>query len=96
MFEFFTERISEQYPLDDRPLDPYQQAKEAHESFMKNRSGCVLGRTVILEQIKDYVVGMSSSAPVLLLGGPGTGKSSIMAKVAEVSVTKAATREIPG
>ncbi|XP_001198485.3 telomerase protein component 1 isoform X2 [Strongylocentrotus purpuratus] len=96
VFEFFTERISEQYPLDDRPLDPYQQAKEAHESFMKNRSGCVLGRTVILEQIKDYVVGMSSTAPVLLLGGPGTGKSSIMAKVAEVSVTKAATREIPG
>nr|XP_054748224.1 TPR repeat-containing protein DDB_G0287407-like isoform X1 [Lytechinus pictus] len=96
VFEFFTERISEQYPLDDRPLDPYQQTKEAHESFMKNRCGCVLGRTAILEQIKDYVVTTSSNAPLLLLGGPGTGKSSIMAKVAEVSVTKATTREIPG
>ena len=96
VFEFFKDRISEQYPLDDRPMDPFQQAKEAHESFMKNRSACVLGRTTILERIKDYVLGVQTSAPLILLGGPGTGKSSIMARVAEVAVSKALTREIPG
>ncbi|XP_071494027.1 telomerase protein component 1-like [Diadema antillarum] len=96
VFDFFQKRIAEQYPLDDRPMDPYQQAKEAHESFMKNRSACVLGRTSILEQVKDHVLCTSSTAPLALLGGPGTGKSSIMARVAEVAVSKALTREIPG
>ena len=31
VYEFFQRRITEQYPLEDGVLDPYQQAKEAHE-----------------------------------------------------------------
>ncbi|XP_022080358.1 telomerase protein component 1-like isoform X2 [Acanthaster planci] len=96
VFEFFKKKISKQYPLEDSNLDPFQQAKEAHESFMKNRSVSVLGRTDILEQIKDHVVGIGIDVPLLLLGGPGTGKSSIMARVADVTVSKALTKEIPG
>ena len=33
---------------------------------------------------------------VILLGSPGTGKSSIMARVADVTTAKALTNEIPG
>ncbi|XP_071785835.1 telomerase protein component 1-like [Asterias amurensis] len=96
VYEFFQRRITEQYPLEDGVLDPYQQAKEAHESFMKNRSASVLGRTNILEQMKEHIIGIGVDVPLLLLGGPGTGKSSIMARVADVTVAKALTKEIPG
>ncbi|XP_038068590.1 telomerase protein component 1-like isoform X1 [Patiria miniata] len=96
VFKHFKQMISKQYPLEDSNLDPFQQAKEAHESFMKNRSVSVLGRTDILEQIKEHVVGVGVEVPLLLLGGPGTGKSSIMARVSDVTVSKALTKEIPG
>ncbi|XP_072024365.1 LOW QUALITY PROTEIN: TPR repeat-containing protein DDB_G0287407-like [Amphiura filiformis] len=96
VFDFFKKRIAEQYPLTDISMDPYQQAKEAHESFMKSRSVSVLGRTEILDQIKEHVVGIGVDAPLILLGGPGSGKSSIMARVADFATAKALTGEIPG
>ncbi len=47
-------------------------------------------------QIKEHVIGIGIDVPFLLLGGPGTGKSSIMARVADVTVSKALLKEIPG
>ncbi|XP_071785038.1 telomerase protein component 1-like isoform X1 [Asterias amurensis] len=94
--DFFKERISLQYPLQTTNLDLFQQSREAHESFMKNRSASVLGRTELLEQIKEHVIGIGIDVPFVLLGGPGTGKSSIMARVSDVTVSKALLKEIPG
>ena len=37
VFEFFKKRITEQYPLEGGVLDPYQQAKEAHEVTTNRR-----------------------------------------------------------
>ncbi|XP_033113072.1 telomerase protein component 1-like [Anneissia japonica] len=96
VFDFFKSRIEEQYPLEDVTTDPYRQVMESHESFMRNRSSLVLGRNDILEEIKQHIIGVGVDKPLLLLGGPGTGKSSIMARVAEVTVAKAMSMEIPG
>ncbi|XP_071951905.1 telomerase protein component 1-like isoform X2 [Antedon mediterranea] len=96
VFQFFKTRIEEQYPLEEKTTDPYRQIMESHESFMRNRSASVLGRNDILEQIKEHIVSVGVDKALLLLGGPGTGKSSIMARVADVSVEKAISRDIPG
>ncbi|XP_071495043.1 telomerase protein component 1-like [Diadema antillarum] len=96
VFEFFQERISEQYPLIDMNLDPYQQAKEAHESFLKSRGGTVLGRVDILEQIQGYVIEPAQEKTLTITGGAGSGKSSIMARTADVAQTMAFNKRIPG
>ncbi|XP_033641295.1 telomerase protein component 1-like [Asterias rubens] len=96
IFEFFKKRIAAQYPVQDKELDPYQLAREAHESFMKNRGGLVLGRNTTLDMIKDYVVDIGIDYPFVILGGPGTGKSAVMARVADVAYKMAALKEIPG
>ncbi|XP_071485074.1 telomerase protein component 1-like [Diadema antillarum] len=96
VFEFFKERISEQYPPPDVNLDPYQQAKEAHESFLKSRGSVVLGRNDILEKIQVYMTSEGSGNPLVISGGAGTGKSSIMARAADVTQTMALNKRIPG
>ena len=35
IFDFFKQRIEEQYPMPDYNLDAYQQAREAHEVGMR-------------------------------------------------------------
>ncbi len=49
-----------------------------------------------LFQIKSYVDGNGPDVPLLLLGEPGTGKSSIMAKAVDVTLTAAIDGKIPG
>ncbi|PIK46898.1 hypothetical protein BSL78_16245 [Apostichopus japonicus] len=51
---------------------------------------------VILEQIKSYVEEAGSSKPLIVTGGAGTGKSSLMARVADVAQTMALNKKIPG
>lgn len=47
-------------------------------------------------QIKDYVDGRGQDVPLLLLGGAGSGKSSIMARAVDATLTAAIDRKIPG
>ena len=47
-------------------------------------------------QIHDYVCGDGGDVPLLILGQPGMGKSSIMAKAADDTNTLALDRKIPG
>ncbi|XP_071945133.1 TPR repeat-containing protein DDB_G0287407-like [Antedon mediterranea] len=89
VFKFFHERIAEQYPIQEGELDVYEQQKEAHEAFMKNRCSVVLGRNEILDKITGYVTDLGTGKPLILTGGPGTGKSSIMAKAADVATQHA-------
>ena len=44
----------------------------------------------------DYICGPGNNVPLLILGGAGIGKSSIMAKAADVYTTKAMEDQIPG
>ncbi|PIK50949.1 putative telomerase protein component 1 [Apostichopus japonicus] len=77
---------------------------------MKSRSAVVLGRSDILQKVgisisyasgneryQDYIVTPgSSNQSLLLLGGPGTGKSSVMARTADQCVMHAHSGEIEG
>ena len=56
----------------------------------------VLGRDKVLEKIKNYVTGVAEDKAVILLGGPGVGKSSIMTKTADEANTMALARTFPG
>ncbi|XP_033637129.1 telomerase protein component 1-like [Asterias rubens] len=96
VFEFFKMRVEAQYPLMDESQDPYQQAREAHESFLKSRCTSVLGRNAILEKIEKYVVDIGQDCPLIITGGAGSGKSSIMARTADVAQTMAMNKQIPG
>nr|XP_054769175.1 telomerase protein component 1-like [Lytechinus pictus] len=96
VFDFFKKAIGEQYPLDEsRQLDPYEQDKEAHESFMKSRSSILLGRKDILEKIESYIMDKEKCSALILLGGPGSGKSSLLARVADVACLRVAKGDIP-
>ncbi|XP_030832099.1 TPR repeat-containing protein DDB_G0287407-like [Strongylocentrotus purpuratus] len=81
--------VAEQCPMDEsRQLDPYEQDKEAHESFMKSRSSSLLGRKDILEEIDRGSRGKCGA--LIVLGGPGIGKSSLLARAADVACLRAA------
>ena len=54
------------------------------------------GIVVILTQIRDYVDGKGPDVPLILLGGPGSGKSSIMAKTVDNTLTAAIDQKIAG
>lgn len=96
VYDFYHNRIEEQYPLLETNLDPYQSTKEAHESFLKSRGGSVLGRNEILEQIQAYVTSVGDNRALVMSGGAGCGKSSIMARTADVAQTMALNKRIPG
>ncbi|ELT92606.1 hypothetical protein CAPTEDRAFT_221726 [Capitella teleta] len=63
-------------------LDPYELMRRAHHAFLSTRSAKVRGREDLIEQIKVYCLGDACEVPLLLLGGAGSGKSSIMAQTA--------------
>ncbi len=46
--------------------------------------------------MEDYIKGVGNDVPFMLVGGAGTGKSSIMAKVADDTNTMAINGKIPG
>ncbi|ELU16709.1 hypothetical protein CAPTEDRAFT_199172 [Capitella teleta] len=94
--EFFKERIGAQYPLDKVTSDPYAAQYEAHESFMKSRCDNVIGRRDIIDEIMEYICSEANSVPFLLVGNAGSGKSSIIAKIAEITATRATLKKIPG
>ena len=49
-----------------------------------------------LYQIEKYINGIGNDTPLMLVGAAGTGKSSIMAKIADDTVTKSFEGKIPG
>ena len=52
------------------------------------------GRGDILQAVDEFVKQDDASSPFVILGGPGLGKSSVMAKIAEVYHQKAARGEL--
>ena len=51
VFNFFKDRISVQYPLNDDAEDIFQHMHEGHESFMKAKAEMVLGRGDMLDKV---------------------------------------------
>ena len=46
--------------------------------------------------MRSLVNGAEAEVPMLILGPPGSGKSSIMAKIVDETCMRASKREIPG
>ena len=47
-------------------------------------------------QINDYVSGVGCDVPLLLIGGAGSGKSSVMSRLADLMYEKSLSKQIPG
>ena len=47
-------------------------------------------------QIDAYIKGIGNDVPLMLIGGAGSGKSSLMAKAADTACTAAINKKIPG
>ncbi|XP_013381321.1 TPR repeat-containing protein DDB_G0287407 [Lingula anatina] len=84
VMKFFKKRIDEHYPLNrGADVSPLARVRETHEAFMETKSEYVLGRDSIIKQILDYVRTDGVSAPLVVVGPAGMGKSSVMAKAAQ-------------
>ena len=94
---FFQERISATYPLVDVKLEsPMEESKGQHESFMKMCSERVVGREeLICELIEKYIKIKQADGPIVIYGGPGLGKTSIMAALADCCSQMAITNKLP-
>ncbi len=63
---------------------------------MKSRGATVLGRNNLLETIKEYVEEIGNKRALIITGGAGTRKSSIMARTADATTLMAANNQITG
>ena len=62
--------------------DWLEEEQDFHERFIESRLQVYVGRENIHRQLMDYLEG-ASTGPLLLSGGSGTGKSSILGKLWE-------------
>lgn len=62
-------------------------AVSAHRNFLSHRAHGVLGRGSIVKKIQDYIQQEDRDVPLLLLGSPGCGKSSLLCRAADVTIT---------
>ena len=63
---------------------------------MKSRGATVLGRNALLETMKEYVEDIGNDRALVIVGGAGTGKSSLTARAADVAAMMAQNNQIPG
>ncbi|KAL4235832.1 hypothetical protein ACF0H5_004222 [Mactra antiquata] len=54
-----------------------------HDTFMKLKGSMVYGRDDMIQKIADYVFNDDKDVPLLVIGDPGMGKSSVLCKFAE-------------
>ncbi|GAB1609949.1 repeat-containing DDB_G0287407-like [Argonauta hians] len=64
-------------------------ARQLHESFMLKKSERIKGRHKIINQIEEYIVQEKRDVPLILVGGAGSGKSSVLCKAAALISKKA-------
>ncbi|XP_074643679.1 TPR repeat-containing protein DDB_G0287407-like [Tubulanus polymorphus] len=97
IMEFFRSKMNfKSNPVTESVQTPCELARQLHENFMRSKSALIKGRDDILSQIEDYIVKGEKDVPLLLLGGAGSGKSSIMSKIVDTTMNKAKDRRLPG
>ena len=74
--------IKRDYPDDVAGLDAVAEASIAHNAFAESRAGSFVGRKSLLTKAKQ-MVDCSEQGLVVLLGKPGSGKSALMAALAQ-------------
>jgi hypothetical protein len=74
--------ICRQHPLDEAPPDVLEQERKYHESFIENHTRLFIGRTGLLQAIGAHLRS-SDCSPLIVTGPPGSGKSSVLAKLAK-------------
>ncbi|XP_067678320.1 TPR repeat-containing protein DDB_G0287407-like [Haliotis asinina] len=98
IIDFLKQRVAYDYcgeePMVSNHPDSFVHA--AHRDFLHQKSHMVLGRNEVVVKIEDYILHEDKDVPLLLLGSPGCGKSSILCKAADVILTKVEKGEIHG
>ena len=86
-----------QYPLPEGDADPYEHSREQHESFMKNRSQCVIGRDDVLKQVSNLNHGDSNSSSkrrLVVMLAVAAAAIGVVAAVATVAVASMIAKKI--
>ncbi|KAK6179484.1 hypothetical protein SNE40_011834 [Patella caerulea] len=90
IINFVIARIGYDFCGEDLPINyhPDSHMLSAHRDFLYERCQIVHGRSDVLQKIEDYILKDEKDVPLLLLGTPGSGKSSIMCKAVDVVIKK--------
>ncbi|XP_033737542.1 LOW QUALITY PROTEIN: nephrocystin-3-like [Pecten maximus] len=94
--EFCKQKIAYDF-LGEQPQSSTREdsnTKLEHQFFMKNKGEFVLGRSDVIQKIEDYIFRDEKDVPLLILGGQGYGKSSILCKAATVIEKKVQEEQI--
>jgi telomerase protein component 1 len=79
VLETMWNHIREYYPEQESTIpDPMAISNSYHDNFIENHSRHFIGRKGIIHQITEYVNG-TTTIPLLILGEPGSGKTSLVA-----------------
>src|SRR5690348_5905185 len=66
-----------EYPLSDLQTDELSIARNFHENFVENHSRHFIGRQELIDRLNRAATYMSSH-PVVIVGEPGSGKTSLV------------------
>ena len=88
--------IEELHPSSDENLeDPLEAERSFHRSFIEMRSSSFLGRQHLLQEILTEVEAQIDGSQVLVIhGGAGSGKSSLMATLAHLMCQQNSSHEM--
>ncbi|MFH1763051.1 MAG: DUF4062 domain-containing protein [Gemmatimonadota bacterium] len=68
---------------DDVSREPWEVEDEAHDRFIRDRTRRFVGRRAHLDSLLTFVEGDPGSALCMVTGEPGSGKSSLLARLVE-------------
>ncbi|ESO94433.1 hypothetical protein LOTGIDRAFT_232289 [Lottia gigantea] len=88
IINFLIARIGYEFCGEDLPINfhPDNQTLSEQRDFLSQRCQNVHGRSDVVKKIEDYILRDEKDVPLLLLGTPGSGKTSIMCKAVEVVI----------
>ncbi|XP_076462217.1 TPR repeat-containing protein DDB_G0287407-like [Babylonia areolata] len=96
--DFLQQRVLCEYCGEDSSClveHPDSTALSAHRNFLYHKSSSVHGRETLVRRIEEYISQEDKDVPLLLLGGPGCGKSSVICSAANSVLTKVEGGSLP-
>ncbi|KAH3757934.1 telomerase protein component 1 [Pelomyxa schiedti] len=79
--EFLWNSFQKHFPQELVDMTPIEAARAEHENFIETHSRSFVGRRKLLDDLKNYADGVSTT-PLVVIGEPGGGKTSLVAAFA--------------
>lgn len=96
--DFLKQRIRCEYCGEDSGLVDHPDSSNtlsAHRNFLYHMASSVQGREDLVTRIEEYIVQEDKDVPLLLLGGPGCGKSSVVSCAVSRILSRVEAGQLP-